>query len=823
MAYRENRLPGPTNGYSPGGGNGGAQADIEDGPSFVVEHLATFTVSQQNEVMYPADGMRRLLHMEKTSGIWTQKMILRLDREWVTIQDFENGEVVERFPLNLIVEPTAFTSLDPKDLYNNIFIFVVGEDPLNRDPPEMHIFQCVGVSSELVTEDMKMYLAGNYRPSNPSRIPPPPNKPPPEPPLNGANQTVFMRHMNDDASSTSSERYEKDVTVLNRCFDDIERFIARLQHAAAARRELERRRKSRKSKKKEQGDGMLSMRARPPSEAEYIDIFQKFKLSFNLLAKLKSHIHDPNAPELVHFLFSPLTLIVEASHESNTVPNLPACVVAPLLTYDAIELLSNCLSSKETELWHSLGEAWHTPKDKWNSYVVPYVPTFMDGWTPDASFFPEEKEENKRSNTEMTRYSSEFFYDSDRGDRRSHSPPSDRDFGPRSDISNDSIEKNGDPAARFEHQQRRWLSELKARNAKIVQVTYPRTANNDKELTVVRGEYLEVLDNSRKWWKARNMHGVTAHVPHTIVTLLVQDDDVFTPPSSAGWHKGKKGDTSDSYSEDSDGLPAKSRRQRPRAESVVSIPPPPPPMPPKESEKKHKPAKKEEVIKPKPLQKSASNQDLMVEELKHLLDIYQPEKSKLDIRKTPETYITLKSTPDEVRNWLKAKEFDIVIQKRLNGMSGEELFKLKKADLEKYCGKEEGRRLDSQLTLQRKASGYQTMRSSELHEALKRARMKTETDGKNGKEQPKAKSQPKREERDTPEPKEFYLNSGSSDRTPSPTPVKKHAKKPAKTKVPLNLDVDYDSDDDVPVPTGTLRDIIRKQKKKMQSNSSYDD
>lgn len=243
MAYRENRLPGPTNGYSPGGGNGGAQGDMEDGPSFVVEHLATFTVSQQNEVMYPADGMRRLLHMEKTSGIWTQKMILRLDREWVTIQDFENGEVVERFPLNLILEPTAFTSLDPKDLYNNIFIFVVGEDPLNRDPPEMHIFQCVGVSSELVTEDMKMYIAGNYRPNNPSRIPPPPNKPPPEPPLNGANHAVFMRQMNDDASSTSSERYEKDVTVLNRCFDDIERFIARLQHAAAARRELERRRK----------------------------------------------------------------------------------------------------------------------------------------------------------------------------------------------------------------------------------------------------------------------------------------------------------------------------------------------------------------------------------------------------------------------------------------------------------------------------------------------------------------------------------------------------------------------------------------------------
>jgi len=163
----------------------GPQSGDDDGPSFVVEHLATFTVSQQNEIVYPADGMRRLLQMEKTSGIWTQKMLLRLDRDWVTILDFENGEIVERFPLTFIHEPTAFTSKDPKDLYNNIFIFVVGEDPVHRDPPEMHIFQCVGVSSELVVEDLKMYMAGNFRPSSVARIPPPPNKPPPEPPLNG--------------------------------------------------------------------------------------------------------------------------------------------------------------------------------------------------------------------------------------------------------------------------------------------------------------------------------------------------------------------------------------------------------------------------------------------------------------------------------------------------------------------------------------------------------------------------------------------------------------------------------------------------------------
>lgn len=162
--------------------------------------------------------------------------------------------------------------------------------------------------------------------------------------------------VNDETSSTSSEKYEKDVTVLNHCFDDIEKFIARLQHAAAASRELERRRRSRRSKKKDPGEGLLTLRTRPPHEKEFIDIFAKFKLSFNLLAKLKAHIHDPNAPELVHFLFTPLALIVDASHDTCYDPNLPARVVEPLPTRDAVNLLNNCVTSKEMELLRSLGK-----------------------------------------------------------------------------------------------------------------------------------------------------------------------------------------------------------------------------------------------------------------------------------------------------------------------------------------------------------------------------------------------------------------------------------------------------------------------------------
>lgn len=103
-----------------------------------------------------------------------------------------------------------------------------------------------------------------------------------------------------------------------------------------------------------------------------------------------------------------------------------------------------------------------------------------------------------------------------------HSPGM-RDFSARSDISIDSIERNGGLTdvtitAPSEANATAWLESLANRGAKIVQVTYPRTANNDKELTVARGEYLEIMDDTRKWWKARNIRGQVAHVPHTIVT-----------------------------------------------------------------------------------------------------------------------------------------------------------------------------------------------------------------------------------------------------------------------------------------------------------------
>lgn len=91
-------------------------------------------------------------------------------------------------------------------------------------------------------------------------------------------------------------------------------------------------------------------------------------------------------------------------------------------------------------------------------------------------------------------------------------PGAPRDLSTRSDISADSIERNGgggvalggvgtEGQQRFDRSQARFLDELRSRGAKVVQVTYPRTANNEKELSVVRGEFLEVNYFYDMFWK----------------------------------------------------------------------------------------------------------------------------------------------------------------------------------------------------------------------------------------------------------------------------------------------------------------------------------
>lgn len=54
-------------------------------------------------------------------------------------------------------------------------------------------------------------------------------------------------------------------------------------------------------------------------------------------------------------------------------------------------------------------------------------------------------------------------------------------------------------------------------SSRICAVKADRKGQNNKELTVRRGELIEIENSSKKWWRARNFHGDVGHVPHNIV------------------------------------------------------------------------------------------------------------------------------------------------------------------------------------------------------------------------------------------------------------------------------------------------------------------
>lgn len=119
----------------------------------------------------------------------------------------------------------------------------------------------------------------------------------------------------------------------------------------------------------------------------------------------------------------------------------------------------------------------------------------------------------------------------------------------------------------------------------------------------------------------------------------------------------------------------------------------------------------------------------MQEELKNVLDVFKDsQKNHLEVTKTPDIYIGQDSTPHEVREWLKQKQFSERVLTQLSGFNGAKVLELTRKNLIASFGKEEGARLDSQLTLSKNTKGYRTARSSELRAVLERARKKTDTD-----------------------------------------------------------------------------------------------
>uniref|UniRef100_A0A8D0DYP4 SH3 domain-containing protein n=1 Tax=Salvator merianae TaxID=96440 RepID=A0A8D0DYP4_SALMN len=56
----------------------------------------------------------------------------------------------------------------------------------------------------------------------------------------------------------------------------------------------------------------------------------------------------------------------------------------------------------------------------------------------------------------------------------------------------------------------------------LMKAVYDFHARNFKELNVMKGDLLEVLDQQKKWWLARNTAGEKGYIPNNILENLKQ-------------------------------------------------------------------------------------------------------------------------------------------------------------------------------------------------------------------------------------------------------------------------------------------------------------
>ncbi|XP_040599382.1 epidermal growth factor receptor kinase substrate 8 isoform X1 [Mesocricetus auratus] len=744
-------------------------SSVSDVSQYRVEHLTTFVLDRKDAMITVDDGIRKLKLLDAKGKVWTQDMILQVDDRAVSLIDLESKNELENFPLSTIQHCQAVVH---SCSYDSILALVCKEPTQSK--PDLHLFQCDEVKANLVSEDIESAISdskGGKQKRRPEAlrmiakaepgIPPPPRAPAPAPPGTvtqvdvrsrvaawsawAADQGDFEKprqyQEQEETPEMVAARIDRDVQILNHILDDIEFFITKLQKAAEAFSELSKRKKSKKSKKKGPGEGVLTLRAKPPPPDEFVDCFQKFKHGFNLLAKLKPHIQNPSASDLVHFLFTPLNMVIQATGG----PELASSVLSPLLTKDTVDFLNYSVTADERQLWMSLGDTWVKVRAEWpkEQFIPPYVPRFRNGWEPPMLNFmgvPTEqdmyqlaesvanvaehqrKQDSKRLSTEHSSVSSYSSVDGYAFNNSMYSR------GPHPDQA-EAMAFKSTPSRHVD----RSHESVKTQTKKYAKSKYEFTARNSSELSVLKDEVLEILDDRKQWWKVRNASGDSGFVPNNIMDIVRSPESGVGRADPPYTHTIQKQRTE--YGPRSDAPSAPSPPPTPAPVPVPLPPSAPAPVPvPKvpanvtrqnssSSDSGGSIVRDSQKYKQLPVDRRKSQMEEVQDELFQRLTIGRSAQRKFHVprQNVPVINITYDSTAEEVKTWLQTKGFNPVTVNSLGVLNGAQLFSLNKDELRSVCP--EGARVFSQITVQ-KAALEDSNGSSELQEIMRRRQEK---------------------------------------------------------------------------------------------------
>uniref|UniRef100_H3DF71 Epidermal growth factor receptor kinase substrate 8-like protein 2 n=1 Tax=Tetraodon nigroviridis TaxID=99883 RepID=H3DF71_TETNG len=726
-----------------------------------VEHLSTFIMDKAESIVTVDDAIKKLVLLDSKDKIWTQEVLLQVTDKAVRLLDCDTQEELENFPLSII--HLSQTVLN-KTRYPSVLLLICQDKDQHK--PDIHFFHCDEVDAEIVHADIDSAIGDNkhgkkMRPQtlkvNQEKMKHrretilPPAAPAPAAKGRVATSSLFTRGAivcvlgadrrgsgkhEPESHDKLIQRIEIDVQVLNCTLDDIEVFMSRLQKAAEAFAQLNHRNKSKKNKKKGPAEGMLTLRAKPPSEAEFIDSLQKLKLAFNLLAKLKKHIENPSASELVHFLFGPLEMVLKTLGS----PDLARSIVSPHLSRDTVDFLLGHLTPKETGIFELLGDGWTKPRAEWprDRCAPPYFPKFRNGWEAPVDYIRAASWETEGPPEALGPPTSPVYRQQSAEDVRTAELSLLQPAFPLSDLSYRVRHRSFPPFLAHVHTPVNETSPVRSYNGmsattrKYAKICYQFVARNANELSVLQDEVLEVIEDGKQWWKLRNRSGQTGYVPFNVLEVVKaevsgagrrtrqhilslarrQKSFSLRPKTNLFWRKYKPVVELCScvcgvcVRSKASGRPLllRSETASTRGDTKTNV-----------SKRLNKRRTARRSV-------SAAGMDEVNTELLLMITANksQPPVRKLRYERPSgiQVPLTYESNTEQVTAWLSSKGFSKPAVECLGILTGAQLFSLNKDELRAVCG-DEGSRIYSQITVQ-KEQVEQKCGSSELQEVLSR-------------------------------------------------------------------------------------------------------
>ncbi|CAH8831158.1 unnamed protein product [Trichobilharzia szidati] len=465
---------------------------------YKVQHLRTFEVAPKNLLPNTQTAVDLLLQECYTHVRSFNMSLINYNNEpYLLLTDPRNGNCeVERFRVSSLIYPRYRSTPPAVCPVNNLLTFTIKAGSMGDGHPkrnEIHLFQVLNCPAQKVVNTLLREGAvdndSHENDFNDSQlIPRAPSEPEVMMPLQTRPMEMQMPLMLPKEDSIYSESQinrewiDREVSLLNYCFDDIEKDLKVIKSKTSKQFAnstpsiaTSSRSKSRISTvPTDQSTASLPVDLDGPLKSSAVDFYQKVKFAAILLARLEGYVVDPNSSVLVRQLFALLKYAVDATRNPKTrKSNIARSITQPRFPFHAILFIQSNLTQEYEKLWRNLGEAWNTPREEYRNEKDVYIPYFDNG----------------------------FIVNTD-------------EYEP-------SLFNYNDPNV-IDRQETRYMipaGAMKSPGSKrdIVQVIDSFQAKAEQELTVEKGEWVEIVEKKGSWFKVKNKFGEDGYCPGSVL------------------------------------------------------------------------------------------------------------------------------------------------------------------------------------------------------------------------------------------------------------------------------------------------------------------